>query len=51
MPAKIVARRTETKVKKAEKVASRARALNVRGNEQIQEIMAAMAENPMVQIP
>ena len=44
MPAKMAARRTETKVKKAEKVASLDKVLKVRGSEQTQESTVQMAE-------
>ena len=49
MPAKMAARRTEMKVKKAEKVASLDRALKVLGSEQSQERTVQMAEKPTVQ--
>lgn len=47
----MAARRTETKVKKAESVASFERVSNVRGKEQRKEMTAMMAENPTVQTP
>ena len=49
IPAKIAARRTEMKVKKAEAVASLESVSNVRGKEQIQEMTVMMAEKPIVQ--
>jgi len=48
MPEKIVARSTEMKVKKAERSASVERPANVRGNEQIQQIMAETMEKTTV---
>lgn len=49
MPAKMVARSTLIKVKKADAVASRERAENVRGSEQKKAITAMIAEYPIVQ--
>ena len=51
MPAKMVARSTDRKVKKAETVASLASALKVRGSEHTHETIAIIAEKPMVHIP
>ena len=51
MPAKIVAKMTEMNVKNAEKVAMVARALKVRGSEQIHDTTATIALNAMVQMP
>jgi len=51
MPAKIVAKMTETKVKNAENVAIVASALKVRGSEQAHDTMATIALNAIVQIP
>ena len=48
-PAKIAARSTEMKVKKADNVASLDRVSNVRGNEHTKESTAQIAENPTVQ--
>ena len=48
MPAKMAARRTETKVKKAERVASLESVLNVLGSEQTKEMTAKMAAKPTV---
>jgi len=49
--AKIVARSTEMKVKKAERVAAIDSVSNVRGNEKTQEITAATTVQTMVQVP
>ena len=51
MPAKMVARRTETKVNRADTVASLARALKVRGKEHKNWMTAMMAAKPTVQTP
>lgn len=48
-PAKIAARMTLTKVKKAERVASLERVSKVRGSEQTNEMSAPMAAKPTVQ--
>ena len=48
IPAKMAANRTETKVKKAERVASLERVSNVRGREQKKERTAQIAEKPTV---
>ena len=51
IPAKMVARMTDMKVKKAENPAKVESVPNVRGREQAQDAMATMAENTMVQTP
>ena len=48
MPAKMAARRTDMKVKKAEAVPSFERALKVLGREQNQHIRTAIIEKTMV---
>lgn len=48
IPAKMHAKMTETKVKKADRVATLDNVLNVRGNEKKNEIMATIAENATV---
>lgn len=48
IPAKIVASRTDTKVKKADPAANLASVLKVRGKEQIQEMTATIALKPTV---